>query len=247
MVLRDKTALVTGGARGIGKTIALALAESGADVIIVDLNQSDAESAAAEIEKLGRRAVGLSGNVSSASDVEEFIKKAANIFGKIDILVNNAGITRDTLLLRMKEEDWDAVINVNLKGAFLCTKAVSRLMMKQRYGKIINISSVVGVMGNAGQANYAASKAGIIGFTKSVAKELASRNITVNAIAPGFIVTSMTDVLAEDVKENLKEQIPLGRLGTPEDIANTVLFLASDAASYITGQTISVDGGMVMH
>lgn len=246
MVLGNKVALVTGGARGIGRAIALTLAEQGADVAVVDLNQTDVENVAAEIEKLGRRSLALTGSVSNAADVEDFIKKTSDEFGKIDILVNNAGITRDTLLMRMKEEDWDSVIEVNLKGAFLCTKTVSRIMMKQKYGRIINISSVVGLMGNAGQANYSASKAGVIGLTKSVARELASRNITVNAIAPGFIVTSMTDVLSEDVKGKLKEQIPMGRLGMPEDIANTVVFLASDSASYITGQTIAVDGGMVM-
>lgn len=246
MVLGNKVALVTGAGRGIGRAIALTLAQQGADVAVVDLNQADVENVAAEIEQLGRRSLALTGSVSNAADVEDFIKKTSDEFGKIDILVNNAGITRDTLLMRMKEEDWDAVINVNLKGAFLCTKAVTRIMMKQKYGRIVNISSVVGVMGNAGQANYSASKAGVIGLTKSAARELASRNITVNAIAPGFIVTSMTDVLSEDVKGKLKEQIPMGRLGMPEDIANTVVFLASDAASYITGQTIAVDGGMVM-
>lgn len=246
MVLRDKIALVTGGGRGIGRAIALGLAANGADVAVVDLNLEDAAGVKAEIEKLGRRALALGGNVATADDVDEFVKKASEELGRIDILVNNAGITRDTLLMRMKELDWDAVISVNLKGTFLCTKAVSRIMMKQKYGRIINISSVVGLMGNAGQVNYAASKSGVIGLTKSVARELASRNITVNAIAPGFIVTNMTEALSDDVKEKLKEQIPLGRLGLPEDIANTVVFLASDAASYITGQTITVDGGMVM-
>ncbi len=246
MVLRGKIALVTGSARGIGKAIALTLAEKGADVAVVDLGREDAEGVAAEIRQLGRRALALSGNVANAQDVEEFVKKVSEEFGRIDILVNNAGITRDTLLMRMKEEDWDAVINVNLKGTFLCTKAVSRVMMKQRYGRIVNISSVIGLMGNAGQANYGASKAGILGLTKSVAREMGSRNVTVNAIAPGFIETSMTDVLSENLKESMMAQIPLGRLGSPQDVANTVAFLVSDEASYITGQTIAVDGGMVM-
>lgn len=246
MVLRDKVALVTGAARGIGRAIALTLAENGANVAVVDLNIDEAAKVADEITTIGRRAIGLGGSVSNQQDVEAFVEKVSAEFGRIDILVNNAGITRDTLLMRMKEEDWDAVINVNLKGTFLCTKAVSRIMMKQRYGRIVNISSVVGLMGNAGQANYGASKAGIIGFTKTVARELAPRGITSNAIAPGFIVTSMTEVLSEEIKTKLKDQIPLGRLGDPVDIANTVVFLASDAASYITGQTIAVDGGMVM-
>ena len=246
MMLRGRVALVTGAARGIGKSIALALAAKGADVAVVDLVQDEAQVVAGEIQQMGRRAIGLSGNVTNAQDVDKVIKKVSDEFGRIDILVNNAGITRDALLMRMKEEDWDAVMNVNLKGTFLCTKAVSRIMMKQRHGRIVNISSVIGLMGNAGQSNYGASKAGIIGFTKSVARELGSRNITVNAIAPGFIVTSMTDVLPENVKESLMNQIPLGKLGQPEDVANTVIFLVSDAASYITGQTIAVDGGMVM-
>lgn len=246
MVLRDKIALVTGAARGIGKAIALTLAERGADVAIVDLNLDDCREVASGIERLGRRTLALQGSVTNSSDVEEFVQKVSDEFGRIDILVNNAGITRDTLLMRMKEEDWDAVINVNLKGTFLCTRVVSRIMMKQRYGRIVNISSVIGLRGNAGQANYGASKAGIIGFTKSVARELGSRNITVNAIAPGFIVTNMTEVLPDNVKAKLMEQVPLGRLGEPGDVANAVAFLVSDEASYITGQTIAVDGGMVM-
>jgi len=246
MVLRGKTALVTGAGRGIGRTIALRLAECGADVAVVDLNQESVAEVAAEIRNMGQRALELSGNVTVADEVNDFVKKAADEFGRIDILVNNAGITRDTLLLRMKEEDWDAVLNVNLKGTFLCTKAVSRIMMKQRYGRIVSISSVIGLMGNAGQANYGASKAGIIGFSKSVARELGSRGITCNAVAPGFIETQMTDALPEDMKKELINQIPLGRIGNPQDVADAVLFLASDAASYITGQTIAVDGGMVM-
>lgn len=246
MVLRDKIALVTGAARGIGKVIALSFASQGADVAVVDISLADAEVVASEIRNMGRRAIAVSGSVDNVEDVEAFVAKISTEFGRIDILVNNAGITRDTLLLRMKEEEWDSVLSVNLKGAFLCTKAVAKLMIKQRYGRIVNISSVVGLMGNAGQANYSASKAGLLGLTKSVARELASRNITVNAIAPGFITTSMTEALPENVKKDLMTQIPLGRLGSPEDIANTAVFLVSDAASYITGQTIAVDGGMVM-
>lgn len=246
MTLRDKIALVTGASRGIGKAIALAMASNGADVAIVGTNKEHLEKAADEIQAMGRRALALTGNVGDSASVEEFVAKVSQEFGRIDILVNNAGITRDTLLMRMKEEDWDAVLDINLKGVYLCTRAVSRLMIKQRSGKIINITSVVGITGNAGQCNYSASKAGVIGFTKSAARELASRNINVNAIAPGFIVTDMTNVLPENVKDNLKQQIPLGRLGQPEDIANMAVFLASDSASYITGQTIAVDGGMVM-
>lgn len=246
MVLRDKVALITGAARGIGREIALNFARQGADVAVVDISLADAEAVASEIRSMGRRAVAVSGSVGNAEDVEAFVTKISAELGRIDILVNNAGITRDTMLLRMKEEDWDAVLGVNLKGAFLCTKAVAKLMIKQRYGRIVNIASVVALMGNIGQANYSASKAGLIGFTKTVARELASRNITVNAIAPGFISTSMTEVLPENVKEIMMAQIPLGRFGSPEDIANTAAFLVSDAASYITGQTISVNGGMVM-
>ena len=246
MFLKDKIALVTGAGRGIGREIAVKLAQNGADVALVDLGTDDVEQVALEIREMGRQALALQGNVADSASVEEFIKKAVSELGRIDILVNNAGITRDTLLMRMKEEDWDAVIDVNLKGTFLCTKVVSKIMMKQRFGRIINIASVIGLMGNAGQSNYGASKAGIIGFTKSAARELASRNITVNAVAPGFIATVMTDVLSEDVKERLQQEIPLGRIGTPDDIANAVVFLASELASYITGQTIAVDGGMVM-
>ncbi|PKM82603.1 MAG: beta-ketoacyl-ACP reductase [Firmicutes bacterium HGW-Firmicutes-14] len=246
MVLREKTAIITGAARGIGREIALVLANKGANVAIMDINPDQIRETAAEIEKTGCRALAIEGNVTRAEDVDEMVKKTIEKFGRIDILVNNAGITRDTLLMRMKEEDWDAVMNVNLKGAFLCTKAVTRIMMKQRYGRIVNISSVIGLMGNAGQANYGASKAGIIGLAKSTARELASRNITVNAVAPGFIDTEMTKVLPDEMKKQMLHQIPLGRMGTPEDVANAVVFLASDAASYITGQTITVDGGMVM-
>ncbi len=246
MVLRGKIALVTGAARGIGRAVAVELARHGADVAVVDLNLDGAVETAAEITGIGCRALALQGDVAAAREVEGFIQKITDNFGRIDILVNNAGITRDTLLMRMKEEDWDAVLNINLKGVFNCTKAVSRLMVKQKSGRIVNITSVVGLTGNAGQANYGASKAGVIGFTKSVARELASRNITVNAVAPGFIATDMTRVLPDQVKEKLAAQIPLGRLGQPEDVAAVVVFLASEEAGYITGQTITVDGGMVM-
>ncbi len=246
MVLREKTALVTGGSRGIGRAVAIALANAGASVVVVDIDLAAAEQVASEIRVLGQQALAVKANVADAAEVAEMVQAALDKFGKLDILVNNAGITRDTLLMRMKEDDWDAVLNINLKGVFNCTKAIISPMIKQRFGRIINIASVVGLMGNAGQANYAAAKAGIIGLSKSVAREVASRGITVNCVAPGFIQTQMTDVLPENVKSKLKEQIPLGRLGQPEDIANTVVFLASEATSYITGQTIAVDGGMVM-
>ena len=233
MLLEGKVALVTGASRGIGKAIALLLAENGADVAVNFAGSTAAaEAVAAEIEKMGRKAILVQG------DVKEL--------GHIDILVNNAGITRDTLLLRMKEEDWDAVLNTNLKGVFNCTKAAVKYMAKQRSGAIVNISSVVALMGNAGQANYAAAKAGILGFTRSVAKEMAARGIRVNAVTPGFIKTDMTSVLSEKVVAAMEASIPLARLGEPEDIAKAVLFLVSDNAAYITGQTLHVDGGMVM-
>ncbi|WP_307334736.1 3-oxoacyl-[acyl-carrier-protein] reductase [Caldalkalibacillus uzonensis] len=247
MSLSGKVALVTGGARGIGRAIVLALAKAGADVAI---NYAGSEQAASqlvqEVEHLGQKAIAVKANVAEQAAVNDMVKQVIETFGRLDILVNNAGITRDNLLMRMKEEEWDAVINVNLKGVFNCTKAVTRQMMKQKSGRIINISSVVGVMGNAGQANYVAAKAGVIGLTKTTARELAARGITVNAVAPGFIQTDMTDVLGEEIKEQLLTQIPLGRLGDPDDIARVVKFLASDDAAYITGQTIHVDGGMVM-
>jgi len=246
-MLTGKTALVTGASRGIGRAIALKLAEAGANVVI---NYAGNEAAAAEtaekVKELGREALIVRANVANSEEVAEMFKTALDRFGTIDILVNNAGITRDNLLMRMKDEEWDAVIDTNLKGVFNCLKAATRPMMKQRSGKIINITSVVGVLGNPGQANYVAAKAGVIGLTKTAARELASRGITVNAIAPGFIDTEMTAVLPDDVKSNLVGQIPLGRLGKPEDIANVVLFLASDAANYMTGQTLHVDGGMYM-
>jgi 3-oxoacyl-[acyl-carrier protein] reductase len=245
--LNGKTALVTGASRGIGRAIAVALAEAGADVAV---NYAGSETAAAEtvrmIEALGRRAVMIQANVGKPAEFDTMVARVLQTFGKLDILVNNAGITRDNLIMRMKEEEFDAVIETNLKGVFNGIKAVTRSMMKQRSGRIINISSVVGSLGNAGQANYVAAKAGVIGLTKSAARELASRNITVNAVAPGFIDTDMTDKLPAETKEKLESEIPLGRIGRPEEIASVVLYLASDAASYMTGQTIHVDGGMYM-
>lgn len=246
-MLKGKVALVTGASRGIGRAIAIALAEAGADVAVnYSGNEVKAQEVVAEIELLGRKAIAIRANVASGEQVEQMVSQVLDTFGKLDILVNNAGITRDNLLMRMKEEDWDQVLDTNLKGVFHCTKAVTRPMMKQRSGRIINISSVVGVMGNAGQANYAAAKAGVIGLTKSTARELASRGITVNAIAPGFIETDMTDVLGENVRAELMKAIPLARLGKPKDIAKAVRFLASEDGEYITGQVIHVDGGMVM-
>ncbi len=246
-MLNGQVALVTGASRGIGRAIALVLAKAGADVIV---NYAGSESAAEEVVQLirgmGRRAEKIQAHVGNSEQAESMIKAVIEQFGTIDILVNNAGITRDNLIMRMKEEEFDDVINTNLKGVFNCIKAVTRPMMKQRSGKIINISSVVGVLGNPGQANYVAAKAGVIGLTKATARELASRNITVNCIAPGFIETEMTDKLPEDAKAALLQQIPLAKLGKPDDIANVVLFLASSAASYMTGQTLHVDGGMYM-
>ncbi|WP_251440987.1 3-oxoacyl-[acyl-carrier-protein] reductase [Veillonella intestinalis] len=247
MHLTDKVALVTGASRGIGRAIAILMAKQGADVVV---NYSGSEGAAQEtvdaILALGRKAIKVKANVGNAEEVAAMVEEAHTAFGRIDILVNNAGITRDVLLMRMKDNDWDDVMNINLKGVYLVTKAVSKIMMKQRSGKIVNMTSVVGVTGNAGQANYSASKAGVIGFTKTCAKELASRGITVNAIAPGFIHTDMTDVLPDKVKEAMVQTIPLGRMAEPEEVAVVATFLASDMASYITGQVINVDGGMVM-
>lgn len=247
MLLGGKIALVTGASRGIGRAIAIKLAQAGATVVI---NYAGNIKAAQEVERMiteaGGKAMLIQADVANAQSVENMIKEIAVAHGKIDILINNAGITRDNLLMRMKENDWDDVMNTNLKGIYLCTKAVSRIMMKQRAGRIVNMTSVVGLTGNVGQANYAAAKAGVIGFSKSMAKELASRGITVNLVAPGFIDTDMTSVLPEQVKEGLIENIPLSRLGHPEDVANAVMFFVSDAAAYITGQTLNVDGGMVM-
>lgn len=246
-MLEGKAALVTGASRGIGRAIALALAEAGADVAV---NYAGSEQAAEEVAQairdLGRKAVTIQADVGNSEQAEAMVKSALDEFGKLDILVNNAGITRDNLLMRMKEEEFDAVIHTNLKGVFNCMKSATRPMMKQRSGAIINISSVVGVLGNAGQVNYVAAKAGVIGMTKTAARELAARNIRVNCIAPGFIETDMTDKLSEELRQGLLAQIPLARLGRPEHIAKAALFLASDASDYMTGQTIHVDGGMYM-
>jgi 3-oxoacyl-[acyl-carrier protein] reductase len=246
MKLKDKVALITGGARGIGQAIAMTFAREGADIVVADVNLEVAQKIASEIEALGRKALALEMDVTDYTKVEEGMNKILDKFGKVDILVNNAGITKDNLILRMSQAEWDAVINVNLKGTFNCIKAVSRPMIKQRSGKIVSIASIIGLMGNAGQANYAASKAGIIALTKTVAKELASRNVNANAVAPGFIQTEMTAKLPEPVKAKMMEAIPLAKLGTPQDVANVCLFLASEEANYITGQVITVDGGMVM-
>jgi len=246
MRLKDKVALITGGARGIGKAIALTFAKEGADIVVADVNLELAQQTASEIEGLGRKALALAMDVTDYQKVEEAVNKILDKFTKVDILVNNAGITKDNLVLRMSQAEWDAVINVNLKGTFNCIKAVARPMVKQRSGRIISIASIIGLMGNWGQANYAASKAGIIALTKTVAKELATRNINANAVAPGFIQTEMTAKLSEDLKNKMLAAIPKGTLGTPQDVANVCLFLASEDSSYITGQTITVDGGMVM-
>ncbi|MEE1132436.1 MAG: 3-oxoacyl-[acyl-carrier-protein] reductase [Caryophanon sp.] len=245
--LDGKVAVVTGASRGIGRAIAIELAEQGATVVVnYSGSQAQAEDVVAHITASGAQAVAMQASVASSDDVTRLMNDVVEQFGRIDILVNNAGITRDNLIMRMKEDEWDDVIDTNLKGVFLCTKAVTRTMMKQRAGRIINISSIVGVSGNAGQANYVAAKAGVIGLTKTTAKELASRGILVNAIAPGFITTDMTDALPEDVKNAMLAQIPLARLGEPTHIAKAVSFLASDDASYITGQTLHIDGGLVM-
>lgn len=246
MELKGKVALVTGAAQGIGKAIAISLAREGADVIISDVNLEKAEETAKEIGAMGVKTLALKANVADFAEVEGMIDKVIGEFKKIDILVNNAGITRDNLIVRMKEEDWDLVLDINLKGTFNCIKAAIRPMSKQRSGKIISIASIVGVMGNAGQANYVASKAGVIGLTKTVAREYANRGVNANAVAPGFIDTAMTQALSQDVRDNLAKQIPMGRLGTSEDVANAVKFLASDKANYITGQVIHVNGGMWM-
>ncbi|ELC8363350.1 3-oxoacyl-[acyl-carrier-protein] reductase [Clostridium perfringens] len=246
-MLKDKVAIVTGGTRGIGRAIALKLADQGANIVINYRNSDkEAEELKAILEEKGVKVLTVKCDISNFEDSKKLMNKCKEVFGKIDILVNNAGITKDTLIMRMKEEDFDNVIDVNLKGTFNCAKHASAIMLKQRFGKIINMTSVVGIAGNAGQVNYAASKAGVIGLTKSLAKELGSRGITVNAVAPGFINTDMTASLSEKVKEEASKNIPLKRLGDPEDVANLVGFLASDAANYITGQVINVDGGMVM-
>jgi 3-oxoacyl-[acyl-carrier protein] reductase len=246
MDLKGKIAIITGAAQGIGKVIALSLAKCGADIAVSDINEDSLNAAVKEIEVLGFKAIAVKMDVSSLKDCEDMVKKTVEAFGKVDILINNAGITRDTVLLRMKEEQWDQVIQVNLKGTFNCTKAVIRSMFKQKSGKIINISSVTGAMGNAGQANYSASKAAVMGFTKSIAREYAHCGITVNAVAPGFIKTAMTDAIPEKDRDAMISIIPAKRLGLPEDVADTVCFLASDMANYITGQVIHINGGMYM-
>ncbi len=246
MKLQGKVALITGGAQGIGKAIALLFAREGAAVVAADINLEKARQTCREVESLGGGALAVGGNVADAKQAEAMVQEAIQRFGRLDILVNNAGITRDQVLLRMKEEDWDLVMAVNLKGAFQCTKAALRFFLKQKSGKVVNIASVTGQMGNAGQANYAASKAGLIGFTKSIAREYASRNIQVNAVAPGFIDTAMSQAIPQKGRELLVQQIPMERLGTPEDVAEAVLFLASGAADYITGQVLNVNGGMHM-
>ncbi|HPC18756.1 MAG: 3-oxoacyl-[acyl-carrier-protein] reductase [Kiritimatiellae bacterium] len=245
MPLKDKIALVTGAARGIGQAIAWQLASQGADLALCDVQAEWLEDTAAQAKALGRRVESYALDVVNAAAVTEIVARIVADFGRLDVLVNNAGITRDTLLVRMTEEDWDAVLDINLKGAFLVTKAVAKQMMKQRSGAIVNIASVVGLTGNAGQANYTASKAGLMALTKTAAKELGGRNIRVNAVAPGFIRTAMTDKLAEPVKAAMLKLVPLGRPGEPEEVAQAVAFLASDAASYVNGQTLAVCGGMV--
>jgi len=246
MRLEGKKALITGAAQGIGKAIAFGMAKEGADIGIADVNIESAEKTAQEIRELGRKSISIKLDVSKQADVSSAFETFMKEFGALDILVNNAGITKDNVLLRMKEEDWDAVLNINLKGSFLCSKEAVKIMAKQRSGKIISISSVVAFMGNPGQANYSASKAGLIGLTKTIAKEYASRGIRANAVAPGFIQTVMTDVLSDKVREEMKNAIPLGQFGTAEDVTNAVIFLASKEADYITGQVIHVNGGMYM-
>ncbi|MCL0042367.1 3-oxoacyl-[acyl-carrier-protein] reductase [Thermodesulfovibrionales bacterium] len=244
--MNGQTAIVTGGGRGIGRTIAEFLAQRGVNVVIVGVNIDIAHNASLELEKLGIKSIAVKADVSNASDVNNIFERALREFGRVEILINNAGITKDGLLLRMREEDWDTVININLKGTFLCSREAVKVMSKQRYGRIINIASVIAFTGNPGQVNYGASKAGIVGLTKTIAKEYASRNITVNAVAPGFIMTAMTETIPENIKQDMINAIPLGRFGVPEDVANAVIFLASTEASYITGQVIHINGGMYM-
>ena len=246
MKLNGKVAVVTGAAQGIGKAVAILLARNGADMVVSDVNLEKAGETAKEIEAIGRKAMAIRVDVAHLGDVEQMVDAVLEGFGRIDILVNNAGITRDKLILRMTEEDWDAVLSINLKGTFNCTKAVVKQMSKQRSGKIVNIASVSGEMGNAGQANYSASKAGVIGLTKTIAREFAQRGINVNAVAPGYIQTPMTETLPDKVKEELRRMIPLERLGLPEDVAEAVLFLVSETSSYITGQVLNVNGGIYM-
>ncbi len=246
MEFKGQVALVTGSARGIGKAIAEGLAAKGADIIVADVNLEEAMKTSQEVTSSGIRTKAVRLDVSLSEEVRRVFEEIQKEFGRLDILVNNAGITRDGLLLRMREEDWDSVININLKGAFLCSKEAVRMMSKQRYGRIVNIASVVAFTGNPGQVNYSASKAGIVGLTKTIAKEYASRGITANAVAPGFIMTAMTEVLPEEIKEEMRKTIPMARFGTAEDVAKAVIFLASPEAGYITGQVIHVNGGMYM-
>jgi 3-oxoacyl-[acyl-carrier protein] reductase len=246
MILQDKVAFITGGAQGIGRCCALTLAKAGANVIVGDYNPDKLPEVVSQIEALGRKGLGLRLNVTEAEQVKSTFAEIMDKMGKLDILVNNAGITRDGLLMRMKKEEWDAVLQTNLTGVYLCSQEAVKIMLKQRSGRIINIASVVGQMGNPGQANYVASKAGVIGFTKCIAQEVASRGITVNAVAPGFIDTAMTQALSESARTRLLERVPLGRMGTDQDVANGVKFLASEEASYITGQVLNVNGGLYM-
>lgn len=246
MIFENKVALITGGGRGIGREITSLFANEGADIAVCDVNKEALEDTKKEVESLGRKCLVFEADVTRTEQIDEMVSKILDNFTKVDILINNAGITRDGLLVRMNEKDWDMVLDINLKGVFNCTKAVVKPMMKQRWGRIVNIASIIGIIGNAGQANYAASKGGIIAFTKSIAKELASRNINVNAIAPGFIQTEMTKKLPENYKEDMLKMIPLNRLGDAKDVAKAALFLASESANYITGHVIQVDGGMVM-
>jgi len=246
MAFKGQVALITGGARGIGKAIALSLAKKGANLVIADISSESARETAGEMEAVGVKAMPVALDVSKSAEVSRAIEVIGREFGRLDILVNNAGITRDGLILRMKEEDWDAVIGINLKGVFLCSKEAVKVMVKQRYGRIVNIASVVAFMGNPGQANYSASKAGIVGLTKTLAKEYASRGITANAVAPGFISTAMTDALAENVRQEMLKSIPIGKFGSVDDVANAVVFLSSPETGYITGQVIHVNGGMYM-